>query len=186
MAISYTINGTDNAGFYDPITGVVDGTLISLTGQNFRYGCLSEDGNSYYARAVSNPFQVNKINLTTTAVTTFTPVGAAGFAPLFEVNSYLYLFGFNLNIYKYDASLFSLTDTLPGNLNGTHLLFDGTKVWHNGLATNDVEYFDYNTETFGSPISVNASPRFLTKHPNTGQIYVGCVNADNGLSIITP
>jgi len=151
---------------------------------------LSEDNNYLYCCNAAN-ISVNKIELSGKTITTFSATGmvASLTKAIYEKNGYIYILGGDNRTWVGNAVTLAYIKFIDNTTGAYSTLRVGDIVWNvnfTGAGNGLCNYLNINTEDVGTPVTVNDFPRFLTHHPQTEQIYIGCVNDYNSLSIITP
>lgn len=168
-------------------TPALDGAEIATTAGS-HYINISSDGTKlYFPSNTSTALDVFTISTRTKTTVTISQLLANNQKFVYQYGNYIYVWLTNNTIVVINATTLLYVKTISG-VNGAYFgLIDGNNIWCcNGSTPGYVSKFNLVTETVVN-YSVNSVPWFLSKHPITGQIWVGCIdNTTSPLSIITP
>jgi hypothetical protein len=176
--------------FIDIEGNVIDGSEITTT-QTVNYLNVSANGlklhcslttSASYDDIVIHATPANRIK-TNISISQLTST-QQGF--VYEYGGYIYFWLTANTIVVVDVATSTYVKTISG-VNGAQFgLVESGNVWctnSTGGGNGQVSKFALATETVTN-YATNNTPIYLSKHPVTGQIWVGCNDATNGLSII--
>lgn len=166
-------------------TPTLDGVELNAS-QSVNYMDITPDNTTLVCTIISGS-SIDSFNLATRAKTNTSVAqlnsGTQQFVKCYGNYIYVWLTTNVIIVLNSSFVYFKTISNVQGNRFG---LVDNENIWTvNGLATGMVSRVNLATEVVTN-YSVNASPWLISKHPITEQIYVGCGNSNNALSVITP